>query len=102
MENREMKMFYDWGNCHEGEYKYIKEDKDSNSYFINREKDEYMMEYGFATIINFKTKLECLWLGEEAMEEIMKLVASTTIKNYKRNVMQKEKKDMLDEFIYIF
>lgn len=102
MEDKEMKMLYDWSIRHKGSYKYTEENKDAKSYFIKHEKDEYIGEYGFETIVNLKTELGFLWSGDEVMEEIMKVVAVAAMKKSMTDSVSKSKTDILDEFIYIF
>lgn len=100
MANGELDRIYNWSIRHEGCYQYQK--IDSNSCFVAHENADYIREYGFETIAEIKKELEGMWLGEEYMEEIIKPVAVATMKHQPQNVEIKNKRESLDEFIYMF
>lgn len=102
MKKKEIRIFYEWSVRNIGNNNYFPVNRNTESYFIEHTGDEYITEYGFDTIVMLKTQLEYMWMEDLPMKEILNLVAVSAIKNYKRSAVEKEKKDVLDEFIYTF
>ncbi len=102
MESKEKGMFHDWSVRNIGNYMYHSANKNTKSYFVQHNSNKSIVEYGFETIMDFDTELRCMWERDVYMEEIVKTVAVSTMKNYKRKVVRTEKEVVLDEFIYTF
>lgn len=102
MDNKEIRIFFDWSVRNEGNYSYTKVDKNIESYFVKYDRKEYIKEYGFETIVELKEELTQMWLGAKYMEEVIKPVAVAAMKNQPKDDGNKNKTEVLNEFIYIF
>lgn len=100
MVNGEAGRIYNWSVRYEGCYQYKK--AGSDSCFVMREDGGYIREYGFETIAEVKKELESMWLGEAYTEEMIKPAAVAAMKHQPQNAEAKDKRESLDEFIYIF
>lgn len=102
MENKEKKIFYDWSCRYSGGYSFPKADNNVESYFVGHEGYEYISEYGLETIADLKRELERMWFGDECMEGMVSPVAVAAMKNKPQGNENREEKNVLDDFIYIF
>lgn len=80
---------------------------DLESYWnIRKNSKTYLMEYGPKTLMDFSEHLQKMWVEDEAMQEILKTVLVTIMKNepiVEQGQVQSEKKQgELPEYIYNF
>lgn len=107
---REKQMLFEWGKENRSKYSFQLIDKTMESYFIQRQGDTYIREYGFETLPELMKELDILWNNDEIMKQTRKIVGVAAIKNkpIKRsdeNEQEKkfeESKETLPDFIYSF
>ena len=106
---KEKNMLYEWAKRDSSEYSLSRIDKDIESYFSHGERRVYIREYGFETLPELFSELDCLWKDEQIMEQIKKTVGVAALKNkpylYEEKQTEsvgKKKEDILPEFIYTF
>lgn len=102
MKNKEISMFYDWSIQNKRNYNNFSVDKNMKSYFIQRNDNNYIDQYGFTSILELKAELGRMWSGDSAMEKIAKPVAVATMKNQPKNTNDRKEIEVLNEYIYIF
>lgn len=109
---KEKQMLYEWGVENNYNYSFYNFDVNKKSYFVKRQEDSYICEYGFKTLPEMIEKLNILWKNDEAMEPVKKIVGVAAMKNRPLEEVEKiEKKEgrgeeepesILPEFIYNF
>ena len=85
-------------------------EQEKKSYFVKRQDSSYMREYGFETLPEIMEELNSLWVNDEMMESIKKVVCVAAMKNKpiaesggkKDGENTKKSEDELPVFIYNF
>lgn len=96
---KEKQMLYEWGINHCSKDIFSQFDQRKESYFLQRLDDEYLREYKFDTLSDFMKELEVLWINDETMESIKKVIGVAAIKNkpVKMDVRGKQGKNQAGE-----
>lgn len=102
MKNKEISMFYDWSIHNKKNYSNFSVDKNMKSYFSQRNGNNYIVQYGFESILDLKEELGRMWSNDIDMEKIIKPVAVATMKNQPKNTNDRKETEVLNEYIYIF
>ncbi len=112
-EKREKDLLYQWGIENTETYKFQSIDKSKESYFIEREETEYIKEYGFETVPELYEELAKIWVLDNCMDGVEKIIAVAAMKNCpleevkdkpvqsKNNDLQ-EREEKLPMYIYNF
>lgn len=96
---KEKQMLYEWGMNHYSKDIFVQPDQTKESYFLQRPDDVYLKEYQFDTLPDFIEELEGLWINDETMESIKKVIAVAAMKNkpVKMDENNKQRKNQMDQ-----
>lgn len=107
---KEKNMLLEWAERNNEVYQFTRIAKEKKSYFIERQEEPYIREYGFETLPELFHEMDCMWKNEQYMEEIRKVIGVAALKNKPSEDMHgqeeinptADKEDILPEFIYNF